>query len=464
MDKVDSNDLNIVNLGPGTIWSPLHRLADADEASGNFVHDEQRILLDDTVAGVQDLLARNEPLPSFEMAGPRRKIFFDPEKTACGIVTCGGLCPGLNDVIRGLVMQLNYRYGVRKIYGFKYGYEGFIPEYGHEVVHLTTEFVNNIHRFGGTVLGTSRGPQDIGRILDRLDEFGINILFVIGGDGTLRGALDISQQAQQRGRPISVIGIPKTIDNDIMFMDKSFGYETAFAAAVNAIQAAHTESQGSRNGIGLVKLMGRHSGFITCSAVLATNEVNFALIPEVPFALEGEQGLLEVVRHRVETRKHAVIVVAEGAGQDLTESSSGETGFLRQRAAQGHRPAFESASRAIFQIARHGDQPQVHRSQLHHPRSPRLAAGHRLLHAPRAKRRSRSHGAARPPCSSRAGTAISSISRCTSPAPAASASIRKATSGNPCWNPPGNRQDFVKAAPQLPPPANFPRLTKALSS
>lgn len=325
MDKINSNDLNIVNLGPGTIWSPLHRLADADEASDNFVHDDQRILLDDTLAGVQDLLSRNEPLPSFEMAGPRRKIFFDPEKTACGIVTCGGLCPGLNDVIRGLVMQLNYRYGVRKIYGFRYGYEGFIPEYGHEVVNLTTEYVNNIHRFGGTVLGTSRGPQDIGRIIDRLDEFGINILFVIGGDGTLRGAAEVSQQAQKRGRPISVIGIPKTIDNDIMFMDKSFGYETAFAAAVNAIQAAHTESQGSRNGIGLVKLMGRHSGFITCSAVLSTNEVNFALIPEVPFALEGEQGLLEVIRHRVETRKHAVIVVAEGAGQDLTESSSGET-------------------------------------------------------------------------------------------------------------------------------------------
>lgn len=328
MDKISANDLNIVNLGPGTIWSPLHRLADADESSDNFVTDDQRVLLDDTLDGVKDLLARGEPLPSFELAGPRRKIFFDPEHTACGIVTCGGLCPGLNDVIRGLVMQLNYRYGVRKIYGFRYGYEGFIPEYGHEVVQLTTEFVNNIHRFGGTVLGTSRGPQDTGRILDRLGEFGINILFVIGGDGTLRGALDISQEARKRGRPISVIGIPKTIDNDIMFMDKSFGYETAFAAAVDAIQAAHAEAQGSPNGIGLVKLMGRHSGFITCSAVLSTNEVNFALIPEVPFALEGEQGLLEVLRHRIETRRHAVIVVAEGAGQDLIDSPGGETADL----------------------------------------------------------------------------------------------------------------------------------------
>ncbi len=325
MDKINAQDLHIPNLGPGTVWSPLHRLADTDEGSDNFVHDDQRVLFDDRLEGVNELLSRNEPLPSFEMAGPRRKIFFDPEKTACGIVTCGGLCPGLNDVIRGLVMQLNYRYGVKKIYGFRYGYEGFIQEYGHEVVPLTPEYVNTIHRFGGTVLGTSRGPQDIGRILDRLDDFGINILFVIGGDGTLRGAMDISLQAQKRGRPISVVGIPKTIDNDIMFMDKSFGYETAFAAAVDAIQVAHTESQGSRNGIGLVKLMGRHSGFITCSAVLSTNEVNFALIPEVPFTLEGEHGLLEVVRNRVETRRHAVIVVAEGAGQDLIENTGGET-------------------------------------------------------------------------------------------------------------------------------------------
>ncbi len=320
MDKIDANHLNIETLGPGTIWSPLHRLADEAEASHNFVHDEERVLLDDSLENVTAAIGRNEPLPSFEKAGPRRKIYFDPERTACGIVTCGGLCPGLNDVIRGLVMQLNYRYGVRKIYGFRYGYEGFIPEYGHQVMHLTPESVSNIHRFGGTLLGTSRGPQDIGRIIDRLDEFGINILFVIGGDGTLRGALDISKQARQRGRPIAVVGIPKTIDNDIMFMDKSFGYETAFAAAVDAIQVAHTESRGSRNGIGLVKLMGRHSGFITCSAVLSTNEVNFALIPEVPFTLEGEHGLLEVLRQRVENRQHAVVVVAEGAGQDLIEA------------------------------------------------------------------------------------------------------------------------------------------------
>lgn len=319
MEKITANDLQIPSLGPGTIWSPLHRLADAGEGSDNFVSDDERVLLDHTVENVTELLSRGETLPSFETAGPRRKIFFDPDKTAVGIVTCGGLCPGLNDVIRGLVMQLNYRYGVRKIYGFRYGYEGFIEEYGHKVVNLTPEFVSNIHRFGGTVLGTSRGPQDISRILDRLDAFGINVLFVIGGDGTLRGALDISKLARERGRPISVIGIPKTIDNDIMFMDKSFGYETAFAEAVAAIQAAHTEAQGSRNGIGLVKLMGRHSGFITCSAVLSTNEVNIALIPEVPFSLEGEQGLLEVVRRRLENRQHAVIVVAEGAGQDLID-------------------------------------------------------------------------------------------------------------------------------------------------
>lgn len=321
MDKITANDLIIPTLGPGTIWSPVHRLTDTGESTDNFVDDSQRVLLDDTLDGISALLARNEPLPSLETAGPRRKIFFDPEKTACGIVTCGGLCPGLNDVIRGLVMQLNYRYGVRKVYGFRYGYEGFIPEYGHPVETLTPESVCDLHRFGGTFLGTSRGPQDIGRIIDRLDDFGINILFVIGGDGTLRGAQDISNEAMRRKKALSVIGIPKTIDNDIMFLDKSFGYETAFAAAVEAIQGAHTEALGSHNGVGLVKLMGRHSGFIACSAVLSTNEVNFALIPEVPFALEGENGLLQALRHRLEARRHAVIVVAEGAGQELFGSS-----------------------------------------------------------------------------------------------------------------------------------------------
>jgi 6-phosphofructokinase 1 len=323
MDKITANDLIIPSLGPGTFWSPLHRLADPGESSGNFIEEHQRVLLDDTLEGVNQFLARNEPLPSFELAGPRRKIFFDPDKTACGIVTCGGLCPGLNDVVRGLVMQLNYRYGVHKVYGFRYGYEGFIQDYGHAVENLTPEGVRDFHRFGGTVLGTSRGPQDSGRILDRLQELGINVLFVIGGDGTLRGALDISNEAKKRKRPLAVVGIPKTIDNDIMFMDKSFGYETAFAAAVEAIQSAHTEALGSRNGVGLVKLMGRHSGFITCSAVLSTNEVNIALVPEVPFSLEGEHGLLEVLRQRIETRHHAVIVVAEGAGQDLVEHEAG---------------------------------------------------------------------------------------------------------------------------------------------
>ena len=198
MDKINADDLNIPQLGAGTIWSPLHRIADMSEGSDSFIDDSQRVLLDDTLESVTQLQARNEPLPSFELAGPRRKIFFDPEKTACGIVTCGGLCPGLNDVIRGLVMQLNYRYGVKKVYGFRYGYEGFIEEYGHPVEILTPDSVCDLHRFGGTFLGTSRGPQDVGRILDRLDDFRINVLFVIGGDGTLRGALDISTGGRKR--------------------------------------------------------------------------------------------------------------------------------------------------------------------------------------------------------------------------------------------------------------------------
>jgi 6-phosphofructokinase 1 len=119
--------------------------------------------------------------------------------------------------------------------------------------------------------------------------------------------------------------VPKTIDNDLMFMDRSFGYQTAFAAAFHAVTAAHTEARGSRNGVGLVKLMGRDSGFIACSAALATGEANAVLIPEVPFKLEGANGLLDVIEQRVANRGHAVIITAEGAGQDLISQAEHAT-------------------------------------------------------------------------------------------------------------------------------------------
>ena len=238
---------------------------------------------------------------------------------------------GINNVIRGLVLELTHAYGVKDILGFRYGFEGMVARHGHEPVRLAPAWVSEIHEKGGTVLGTSRGSQDPGEMVDTLEALGIGALFVIGGDGTLRGATKIVAEVERRGLSIAVIGIPKTIDNDIHFIDRSFGFESAFAAAVEAIRSAHVEATGARNGIGLVKLMGRHSGFIACHAALASTDANFVLIPEVPLRLEGEGGFLRSLERRLAERAHAVIVVAEGAGQDLCVDVSAADGPARRR-------------------------------------------------------------------------------------------------------------------------------------
>lgn len=304
----------IQTLGPGQFRSPLQH---GGLGGVRFCRDGERVLHDHSAAGVEAAYARGEPPMSFEVAGPRERLFFDPAKTTAGIVTCGGLCPGLNDVISSLVMALHHRYQVTRTYGFRYGYQGLIPRYGHTPLVLRPEALGGIPAFGGSILGTSRGPQDPAQMVDLLEEMEVDQLYVVGGDGTLRGAAEICEEIERRGLRKSVIGIPKTIDNDIQFIDKSFGFETAFAEAVKAVQSAYAESQGSYNGIGLVKLMGRDSGFITSFATLAGSAVNFALIPEVPFQLEGGRGLLERLRYQLAHHKQAVIVVAEGAGQDL---------------------------------------------------------------------------------------------------------------------------------------------------
>ncbi len=258
---------------------------------------------------------------SFEPMGPRKNIYFDPSKTKCAIVTCGGLCPGINDVIRAIVMEAYYKYHIPSVLGIRYGLEGFIPSYGHNVMELTPEKVADIYQFGGTFLGSSRGPQDKVAIVDALERLNVNILFMIGGDGTMRAMASIVEEITKRNLRISVIGIPKTIDNDINFISQSFGFETAVFKATEAIQCAHTEALGYKNGIGIVKLMGRESGFIAAHATLALKEVNFVLVPEEPFVLHGKGGLLEELADRLAKRKHAVIVVAEGAGQHLVEST-----------------------------------------------------------------------------------------------------------------------------------------------
>lgn len=314
----DRLDTDIPSLGEAKVDSPLKTIPmvtrDGRVLEKSYVEDADQVLVDDTREYLQRLKPGEEPL-FFEMAGPRAKIYFDPSKVHCAVATCGGLCPGTNDVIRAIVLELHYLYNVRHIYGVRYGFQGFIPKYGYDLVELKPDVVADIHTFGGTILSSSRGPQDIGEIVDALDRINIRILFLIGGDGTLRAADLICQEIKKRELRISVIVIPKTIDNDISFVSRSFGFDTAVQMATEAIRAAHTEALGGPNGIGLVKLMGRYSGFIAANACLALREVNFVLIPEADFDLEGPCGLFSCLEARLRSRNHAVIVVAEGAGQ-----------------------------------------------------------------------------------------------------------------------------------------------------
>jgi 6-phosphofructokinase 1 len=315
-------DLEVRTLGPCRIDSPIADRLAARETTQHSVVEHDRILWDDTLSLIGKRDVPVSELPSLEPGGPRQKIYFDPAKTRVGIVTCGGLCPGLNDVIRGLVLELSRHYGVTRIMGFRNGYRGFIPSFGDDVLDLTPEVVADIDDEGGTILGTSRGQQDAEEIVDALERMNINILFVIGGDGTIRGAMDIVRVVGERGLKIAVVGIPKTIDNDIPYIDQSFGFQTAMGEATKSIHAAAVEAKSAPGGIGLVKLMGRHSGFIACYSVLAKDDADYVLIPEVPFALHGERGFLEHLRRRVLERGHAVIVVAEGAGQEHVQEEA----------------------------------------------------------------------------------------------------------------------------------------------
>ena len=313
-------DFTIESLGECRYPSPIREF--------RFIGDNERLLYHAHPKEVKAFFEAGKEPPSLEVAGPREKIFFDPSRLACGIVTCGGLCPGLNDVIRAVVLGLHHHYGVKTIYGFRYGYRGLAKRHGIPPLELTPELVNNIDDMGGTILGSSRGPQDPAEMADYLEELKVGILFAIGGDGTLKGAQKIAGEIRRRGGQLSVIGIPKTIDNDISFVQKTFGFETAVAEAQRAIYAAHSEAVGAPNGITLVKLMGRDSGFITVGAALVEPDVNFCLVPEIPFTLEG---FLQKLKERIERRGHAVIAVAEGAGQDLLESAEeyDESGNLR---------------------------------------------------------------------------------------------------------------------------------------
>ncbi len=278
-----------------------------------YVSDKARVaskvIIDPDVPGPEGF--------SFEVAGPRDRLFFDAKKTRAGIVTCGGLCPGLNNVIRSLVLELHHGYGVQEVLGFIDGYQGLDPWRGTEPIPLTPAFVEDIHKEGGSILNTSRGPVDVSVAVDNLIRRKVDILFVVGGDGTQRGGAAIYQEAKARGHALAVVGVPKTIDNDVPFVSRTFGYLSAVEEATKVINCAHNEAHSVRNGISLVKIMGRHAGFIAAGATVASQDVNFTLVPEVPFTLDGENGLLVALKKRLLRRAHAVILVAEGAGQHL---------------------------------------------------------------------------------------------------------------------------------------------------
>ena len=342
MTLPNPDELTVATLGPCRFPCEL------PGESIPFADETRRVLLSADVADLQPLLAAGQPLPSFEPAGPRRQISFDPRHLTCGLVTCGGLCPGINNVIRSVVMTLTYTFGVRRIFGFRYGYAGLSSRSGQPPLPLTPEAVDRIHEFGGSILGSSRGPQAVGDMVDTLVRQGVGILFVIGGDGTLRGGAALSGEIARRGLAIAVVGIPKTIDNDIEWITRSFGFATAVEAARTVICGAHQEALGAWNGVGLVKLMGRQSGFIAAHAALASSDVNFCLVPEVPFALDGESGLVRVLERRFERKHHALIVVAEGAGQELVRQPADD-----ERDASGNLKLKDIGAFLQDRIARH---------------------------------------------------------------------------------------------------------------
>ena len=348
-------DFGISDLGARSVRSPLAFSSAMGDSIANFVEDDDRIRWNSggRSDGDSGLL---------EKAGPRARIYFNPAHVHAGIVTCGGLCPGLNDVIRALVRCLWNRYGVRRVSGIRFGYKGLLPEYGLSVKALDPEIVDDIHKIGGTILGSSRGGGErTSEIVDAIERMNLNVLFAIGGDGTQKGALAISDELDRRGLKVSVVGIPKTIDNDLLFVDRSFGFETAVEKAADAVNAAHAEAHSSINGVGLVKLMGRDSGFIAAYASLANPVVNFCLIPELDFEMDGPTGLLAALERRFDSGKdHVVIVVAEGAGQrhiadeperkdasgNILKKDIGE--YLRQRITNHFKQAKREASVKYF--------------------------------------------------------------------------------------------------------------------
>jgi 6-phosphofructokinase 1 len=289
-------------------------------ADREFLSDDQKYIMYDPIVHGVDLSGRHAmSLSPFRMllAQASEHLHFDPKQTTVGVVTCGGLCPGLNDVVRGITYMCRRSYDVKRVVGFRYGYWGLSAAGRDTAIDLDTNRVHTIHRRGGTFLGSSRGPQDPKEMVDTLQQLGVNILFTIGGDGTQRGASKIVEEVTKRKLNIAVVGIPKTIDNDLSFSHRTFGYITAVEHATLAIRAAYAEAGSHPFGVGIVKVMGRHSGFIAAEAAIASQLANICLIPENVVTKETFFNLLEC---RFRTNDCVVICVAEGFGQDWMDT------------------------------------------------------------------------------------------------------------------------------------------------
>jgi 6-phosphofructokinase 1 len=293
---------------------------DDNDSALQFLSDDDRYMMYDPQVYGMDLSGKHAlSLSPFRMrmAQAAEHLHFDNKETTVGIVTCGGLCPGLNDVTRGLTYMCHRTYKVKRVIGFRYGFWGLSAEGRDTAIELDPRRVRSVHNRGGTFLGSSRGPQSAIEMVDTLVQFNVNILFTIGGDGTQRGASKIVEEIQKRKLDIAVMGIPKTIDNDLGFSHRTFGYQTAVEHAAHAIRAAYSEAASHPYGVGIVKVMGRHSGFIAAEATIASQDANLCLIPENKLT---QEAFFELVESRFRQADTLVICVAEGFGQEWVET------------------------------------------------------------------------------------------------------------------------------------------------
>ena len=262
-----------------------------------------------------------------------------------GVLTGGGDCPGLNAVIRGVVKK-SAGNNV-EIIGIKNGWKGLVDN---ESVELGLESVSGILPKGGTILGTSRTnpykrPDDLARVIENYKKMKLDALIAIGGEDTLGVANKLSKE----GKGINVVGVPKTIDNDLNATDVTFGFDTAVNIATEAIDRLHTTAE-SHHRIMVVEVMGRHAGWIAIHSGIAAG-ADVILIPELKMDLEEICASLK--RRHAKGKGFSIVVVAEGAtfkeGQVITQEEKLDSFGHVRLGGIGERLAAEIESRTGFE-------------------------------------------------------------------------------------------------------------------